>query len=229
MIKNFSIKKGLFAIAGLQIFLTLAFLLYLISFNTYQSYNTATNRYYQVGEQLLSTAESMIGDLENATFFPAQLYTQNNDSYLCRTLREGPILKNYRFYSYFNTHAQSSLSSDSVSFIALYDLEQNGVVSSRKEGYRTDGLVRHALKDGVEGASYQYTFPEVRKIISEDETRSVFERNDLMDRIDQIETICRSLESKKHKWDQLRPYVVWLAGKDVKTAMLLLPLLQSIN
>lgn len=136
MIKNFSIKKGLFAIAGLQIFLTLAFLLYLISFNTYQSYNTATNRYYQVGEQLLSTAESMIGDLENATFFPAQLYTQNNDSYLCRTLREGPILKNYRFYSYFNTHAQSSLSSDSVSFIALYDLEQNGVVSSRKEGYR---------------------------------------------------------------------------------------------
>ena len=99
----------------------------------------------------------------------------------------------------------------------------------RKEGYRTDGLVRHALKDGVEGASYQYTFPEVRKIISEDETRSVFERNDLMDRIDQIETICRSLESKKHKWDQLRPYVVWLEGKDVKTAMLLLPLLQSIN
>ena len=39
VIKNFSIKKGLFAIAGLQIFLTLAFLLYLISFNTYQSYN----------------------------------------------------------------------------------------------------------------------------------------------------------------------------------------------
>ena len=136
MFKNFSIRKGLFLIVGLQLFLTITFLLYLFSVNTYQNYNTATNRYYQVGEQLLGTAEGMIEDLEQATLFPSSLYTQNNDSYLCSTLREGPILKNYRFYSYFDTHARSNLTSDSISFIALYDLEKNGVSSSRNRGYQ---------------------------------------------------------------------------------------------
>ena len=99
MTKTDSIKKWLILLAGLQIFLTMAFLCYLVTVSAYQNYNMATHRYFQTGEQLLDRVEISVKELEQATFFPAQLYTQNNDPYLCSTLREGPILKNFRFYS----------------------------------------------------------------------------------------------------------------------------------
>ena len=127
MTKTDSIKKWLILLAGLQIFLTMAFLCYLVTVSAYQNYNMATHRYFQIGEQLLDRVEISVKELEQATFFPAQLYAQNNDPYLCSTLREGPILKNFRFYSYFNTQAQNRFTAESTSFIALYDLEGNGV------------------------------------------------------------------------------------------------------
>lgn len=135
MTKTDSIKKWLILLAGLQIFLTMAFLCYLVTVSAYQNYNMATHRYFQTGEQLLDRVEISVKELEQATFFPAQLYTQNNDPYLCSTLREGPILKNFRFYSYFNTQAQNRFTTDSTSFIALYDLEGNGVYTSKGANY----------------------------------------------------------------------------------------------
>lgn len=136
MIRDFSIKKGLLFISGLQIFLSLVFLLYSLSLTTYQNYNDTSNRYYQVGEQMLVRSENMISSLEQATLFPSQLYTQNNDSYLCRTLREGPILKNFRFYSYFDTNAKTKFINDAMDFIAIYDLYGNGVASFKDTTYR---------------------------------------------------------------------------------------------
>ena len=135
MTKTDSIKKWLILLAGLQIFLTMAFLCYLVTVSAYQNYNMATHRYFQIGEQLLDRVEISVKELEQATFFPAQLYAQNNDPYLCSTLREGPILKNFRFYSYFNTQAQNRFTTDSTSFIALYDLEGNGVYTSKGANY----------------------------------------------------------------------------------------------
>lgn len=135
MTKTDSIKKWLILLAGLQIFLTMAFLCYLVTVSAYQNYNMATHRYFQIGEQLLDRVEISVKELEQATFFPAQLYAQNNDPYLCSTLREGPILKNFRFYSYFNTQAQNRFTTESTSFIALYDLEGNGVYTSKGANY----------------------------------------------------------------------------------------------
>lgn len=134
--KNFSIKRGLLLIAGLQFFLSLAFLLYSVSSNTYQNYNDTSNRYYQVGEQMLTGTENLMATLEQATLFPSQLYSQNNDSYICRTLREGSILKNFRFYAYVDTHAKTKFTNDSMDFIAIYDLYGNGVASVKDSQYR---------------------------------------------------------------------------------------------
>ena len=136
MNREFSIKKGLFSIAGLQFFLAMAFLIYSVFMNTFQIYNDASNRYYQIGEQMLTNAETYIGMLEQATLFPSRLYTQNNDSYICRTLREGNVLKNFKFYSYFDSHARTELSSDPIDFIAVYDLDGNGVASPKNSAYR---------------------------------------------------------------------------------------------
>ena len=124
MTKTDSIKKWLILLAGLQIFLTMAFLCYLVTVSAYQNYNMATHRYFQTGEQLLDRVEISVKELEQATFFPAQLYTQNNDPYLCSTLREGPILKNFRFYSYFNTQAQNRFTTDSTSLLLFMILKE---------------------------------------------------------------------------------------------------------
>ena len=99
----------------------------------------------------------------------------------------------------------------------------------QKEGYRPDGLTRFYLSDGVEGRRYDYSFLEVRKLILEDAAWNEYEKNELLDKIDEIETICQDLDTKKNKWNRLRPFVVWCAGKDVKAAMLLLSLIQKIN
>ncbi|MCI8887272.1 MAG: histidine kinase [Hungatella sp.] len=136
MNRHFSIKKGLFSIAGLQFFLAMAFLIYSVFMNTYQIYNDASNRYYQTGEQMLTNAETYIGMLEQATLFPSRLYTQNNDSYICRTLREGNVLKNFKFYTYFDSHARTELSPAPIDFIAVYDLKGNGVASPKSTAYR---------------------------------------------------------------------------------------------
>lgn len=133
---QFSIKKGLFLIAGLQVFLSVIFLLYSVSLNTYQNYNDTSNRYYQVGEQMLTSTENLLSNLEQVTLFPFQLYAQNNDSYICRTLREGTILKNFKFYNYFDTHAQTKFINRTMDFIAVYDLYGNGVASSKGSTYR---------------------------------------------------------------------------------------------
>lgn len=135
MPKTNSIKKWLFMIADLQAFLTMAFLCYLVTVSAYQNYNMATHRYFQTGEQLLDRVEMSVKELEQVSFFPSQLYAQSNDSYICGTLREGPILKNFRFYSYFNTHAQTRFNTESTSFIAIYDLDGNGVYTSKGENY----------------------------------------------------------------------------------------------
>ncbi|PNV60130.1 hypothetical protein C0033_20965 [Clostridium sp. chh4-2] len=132
----FSVKKGLFLIAIVQFILTLLFLLYSITLSTYKNYNDVTNRYFQVGEQLLSNAESAISYLESVTLFPSQLHSQNNDAYISKTLRDNSINRNYKFYNYFNTHAQNKFVNDSLDFVALYDLKGNGVASFRDSVYQ---------------------------------------------------------------------------------------------
>lgn len=136
MNRQFSIKKGLFFIAGMQFFLALAFLLYSVFMSAYQNYNNTSNGYYQIGEQMLTNTETVISSLDQATLFPAQLYAQNNDSYICHTLRDRNVLKNFKFYSYFDNHAKTKLSNTAIDFIAVYDLDGNGVASSQNTAYR---------------------------------------------------------------------------------------------
>lgn len=73
MTKTDSIKKWLILLAGLQIFLTMAFLCYLVTVSAYQNYNMATHRYFQTGEQLLDRVEISVKELEQATFFPGSV------------------------------------------------------------------------------------------------------------------------------------------------------------
>ena len=78
MTKTDSIKKWLILLAGLQIFLTMAFLCYLVTVSAYQNYNMATHRYFQTGEQLLDRGEISVKRIGTGHFFSRlSYYTQN--------------------------------------------------------------------------------------------------------------------------------------------------------
>ena len=55
------------------------------------------------------------------------------------------------------------------------------------------------------------------------------EREEIIMKIDDIESIVSSVTTKKNKWYALRPYIVWASGKEVNIAMLILPLIMKIN
>lgn len=99
----------------------------------------------------------------------------------------------------------------------------------KKQDYRTDGLREYYLKEGVEGRAVQINFNEARRAVSENDDISKVERNEILNKLDEIEEICISVEPKREKWNKLRPYVVWASGKDVTIALIVLSLIQRIN
>jgi len=96
-------------------------------------------------------------------------------------------------------------------------------------GYSNVELAKHYLTEGVNGEIYNLTFNETRDIILNLEEISQKERDEIIMKIDEIESIVSSLETKKSKWYALRPYIVWASGKEVNIAMLIIPLIMKIN
>ena len=95
--------------------------------------------------------------------------------------------------------------------------------------YKKDCLREHYLKEDVYGKAIKVDFYEARRFFSEHKEINNNERNEILAKIDEIEEICISINTKKSKWDSLRPYIVWLSGKDVTTGLLIISLIQRIN
>lgn len=96
-------------------------------------------------------------------------------------------------------------------------------------GYKCQSLRDYYLKEDVIGCAVNVGFNEARRLLAEMSRISVLEKKEIIDKIDEIEEICISVDTKKAKWDKLRPYVIWASGKDVEIAMLVLSLMQKIN
>lgn len=99
----------------------------------------------------------------------------------------------------------------------------------RKNGYSNDGLKEFYINRGVKGGALDISFNEARKIVGENEHMSVGERKEITDKIDQIEEIFKTPDTKKNKWEKMRPYVIWSTGKNADTAMIILSLVLKIN
>lgn len=54
------------------------------------------------------------------------------------------------------------------------------------------------------------------------------EFSEITDKIDEIEEIMVRVIPKEQKWSMLRPYVMWLSGKEVSVARIILPLISKI-
>ena len=99
----------------------------------------------------------------------------------------------------------------------------------KDSGYSNESMVQHYVNEGVQGRAFDLSFNETRDIINKMEDLSPLERDEIITKIDEIESITVSVNTKKNKWHALRPYLIWASGKDVNTAMLIIPLLMKIN
>lgn len=55
------------------------------------------------------------------------------------------------------------------------------------------------------------------------------EKEEIMEKLDEMEEICAKAVPRGKKWELIRGYLIWLSGKDVETAMEILPLFFKIN
>ncbi len=99
----------------------------------------------------------------------------------------------------------------------------------RDNGYQNEGL--HEEDDSIFNITrYDIEqFNEVRMLLDHSEDLNNKDKAEISEKLDEIESICGSLGTPSEKWNQLRPYVIWLSGKSLLTASQIWPLLMSIK
>ena len=99
----------------------------------------------------------------------------------------------------------------------------------KKNGYSNEGLREYYINQGVVGGIMDITYNEARKIIEENEKLSIGEKKEICTKLDEMEEIYNTPDTKSNKWHKLKPYVIWSTGKSVDTAMMILSLVLKIN
>ncbi len=112
--------------------------------------------------------------------------------------------------------------------------ENVNILMERIESFRDCGCDNDALREKYYGTpadpfETRMKFCAVRDTIIALDSLLDREKEEINNKIDEIEEICMSVDTKRSKWNKLRPYVVWVAGKNANIAMMILPLFMTIN
>lgn len=112
--------------------------------------------------------------------------------------------------------------------------ENVNMLMERIESFKECGCNNDALREKYYSVSAdpfetRMKFCAVREYVEGIEILSEREKEEINGKIDEIEEICMSVDTKRSKWNRLRPYVVWVSGKNVSIAMMILPLFMTIN
>lgn len=137
-----SIKARLYLIALLQCVLIVIFWLYLTISEAMMLINNTASLAYQNGEKILTQLENDLAVLSRVTLFPTNQSLFANDDTLCSVLRKGSILENHTFGFAFYNQAQTHLNNSPVDFVAIYDLEGNGVYLTKKDAVHHSCTIR---------------------------------------------------------------------------------------
>jgi hypothetical protein len=54
-------------------------------------------------------------------------------------------------------------------------------------------------------------------------------KDEIIEKLEEMEEICAKVLFKRQKWELMREYLVWLSGKDVEIALKILPAFFKIN
>ena len=99
----------------------------------------------------------------------------------------------------------------------------------RENGCSNEGLMEYYMAKDRQELDFEADFTAVRLDLGMMEGLSRAEREDIIGHLDEMESICARVMTKKEKWEEMRKHLVWLSGKDVTVAMKLLPLFFRIN
>lgn len=108
-------------------------------------------------------------------------------------------------------------------------LMSSRLLAFRENKYKNAGLREYYIKKEYQEISFQADFTQLRLEIGMMDKLKQIERNEIIERLDEMERICSTVGYKKEKWEQLRQYLVWLSGKDVDVALMILPVFFKIN
>lgn len=73
------------------------------------------------------------------------------------------------------------------------------------------------------------TFEEVRSQVEEMSSLTDEQTQEILEKINEIEETVKSTDSKKSKWEKVKPVLKWLADKSYDVGMTLLPLVLNIQ
>ena len=73
------------------------------------------------------------------------------------------------------------------------------------------------------------SFEEVRKQIEDMTSLTEAQTKEALDKISEIESVVNGSDSKKSKWEKIKPILTWLADKSFDVAMTMLPLLLKVQ
>lgn len=99
----------------------------------------------------------------------------------------------------------------------------------RENGYENQGLMEYYIRKEHKEVPLSADFTGVRLEIGMMEGISSREKQEVIEKLDQMEDICSRVLFKGEKWNLMRGYLIWLSGKDVEIAMALLPLFFKVN
>jgi len=70
-------------------------------------------------------------------------------------------------------------------------------------------------------------FEQARQSIENNSSLSTDEKQEVLDKISELEEVVKSPNSKKSKWEKIKPVLLWLADKSCDVGIAMLPLLFS--
>lgn len=99
----------------------------------------------------------------------------------------------------------------------------------RDNGYKNEGLHDEHNADFKIEKYDMNTFNEVRLILDNTSCIDKYEKAEISEKLDEIETICSSEDMPTAKWGKLRPYLMWLSGKNLVVASQILSVIMEIG
>jgi hypothetical protein len=132
-------------------------------------------------------------------------------------------VKNYGFsYNYFDVNAAIDNLKLMKFKLTTYSYQVNAIPNMMPSTASISVNVNNNI-------NLQVTFETVRSQIGEMTSLTAEQTREAMDRINEIEKLLNSNESKKTKWEKAKPILVWIADKSFDIGAALLPLILKIK
>lgn len=105
----------------------------------------------------------------------------------------------------------------------------NRLAGFRENGYQNEGLMEYYLSQEQQEISFKTDITDLRFEFGMMKHIPQHEKDEIIEKLGEMEEILSQVVFKRQKWDMLRGYLVWLSGKDVDIAMKILPVFFKIN